>query len=248
MYIGWGNHVNKVILDSTTVSVGNGAFVEDSIETGGIKKRRMINANPVDKYKVKMAFDFVEKDANGYTELERFYAWYKYTHKYGTNPFKFPAILINSNRQSGFSTEDTNYIAQRIINGDTSAKMPDNEYYVITSALEGAKSGHSLEIDMDWESYPTSVFTVPEGQSEVDHIEAENGWVDVILTSEPASEPIETTFDVYCSKDGGTETQETITASIYDGIVTVRLYFEEKDVAGIYTIRVEDKTSSFEVV
>ena len=141
MYIGWATNVNKEIIDSTTISVGNGATVEDSIETGGQKKKRLVSANPPDKYNVTMAFNCVEKGNDGLTELERFYAWYKYQHRYGVNPFIFPAILINSNRQQGMSQEDVDYIVSRIAHGDPTAKLPDNEYYIITSAIEGSKSG-----------------------------------------------------------------------------------------------------------
>ena len=145
---------------------------------GGQKKKRLVSANPPDKYNVTMAFNCVEKGNDGLTELERFYAWYKYQHRYGVNPFIFPAILINSNRQQGMSQEDVDYIVSRIAHGDPTAKLPDNEYYIITSAIEGSKSGNHLEISMTWETYATGAFTIPEDASEVDHIIAQNGYVE----------------------------------------------------------------------
>ena len=148
MYIGWATNVNKDILDSTPITVGEGATVKDNLEAGGPPKERVTNANPPDKYKVTMNFDCVTKGSDGLTELERFWVWYKYRHCYGTNPFLFPAILINSNRQTGYSQEDIEYITQRIVHGDPTAKLPDNEYYKISSAVEGSKSGNDLQVSM----------------------------------------------------------------------------------------------------
>ena len=243
MYIGWATNVNKEIIDSTTISVGNGATVEDSIETGGQKKKRLICANPPDKYNVTMAFNFVEKGNDGLTELERFYAWYKWQHCYGVNPFVFPAILINSNRQLGMSQEDVDYILSRIAHGDTSAKLPDNEYYIITSAVEGSKSGNALQLTMTWETYATGVLSIAEDTSEVDRISAENGFVDVYLTSTPSSEP---TVDTWVLKINN----NVITPAycVFDGDVKARLYFTPETTAGTYTVEIEGKTDTFIVV
>ena len=256
MYIGWANNVNKEILDSTTISVGNGAAVEDSLESGGQKKRRLVSANPPDKYSITMAFNCVEKNYtpsgatvnDNLTELERFYAWYKYVHCYGTNPFIFPAILINSNRMNGESQESIEHIIERIRNGDPTAKLPDNEYYIITSAVEGAKSGHHLQITMTWETYATGAYTIPDEQSEIDHIEAENGCVTVTLDSIPQTEPTINTWQLKISKDSGTATTQTITAFTYDGLVTAKLYFTPKTSAGSYVAYIGDIASNAFVV
>jgi hypothetical protein len=160
MYISWPNNVNKIIIDSTSITVGENATVEDSLEAGGQKKKRLVSANPPDKYNVTMNFDCVTKGQDGYTELERFYIWYKHIHCYGVNPFEFPAMLINSNRLTGESQEDTEYIVKRIANHDPTAKLPDNEHYIITSAVEGSKSGNDQQVTMTWETYATDAFTV----------------------------------------------------------------------------------------
>ena len=243
MYIGWASNVNKIIEDSTPVTVGSGATVEDTVEAGGLKKRRVVNANPADIYNVSMSFDFVEEDSNGLTELERFYSWYKYQHCYGTNPFNFPAILINSNRQKGASQEEIEHIIQRIINGDSTAKMPDEEHYVITSAVEGSKSGTSLQIKMTWETYATGSFTIPTDVSEVDHITAQNGYVDITLTSEPPYEPTTSTYSLKINT-----VPVTPLASTYNGDLTVRYYFTPITIPGTYIAAIGDKTSTFVVV
>ena len=256
MYIGWANNVNKEILDSTTVSVGNGAAVEDSLESGGQKKRRAISANPADKYNVTMAFNCVDKNwtpnsvqiNDGLTELERFYAWYKHVHCFGTNPFIFPAILINSNRKYGEAQEDVEHIIRRIENGDPTARLPDNEYYIITSAVEGSKSGHHQEITMTWETYATGVYTIPDEVSEIQSVEAENGCVTVTLTSVPQTEPTIDTWNLTISANGGTAVEETKIAFSFDGNVTAKIYFTPKTESGTYQAFVENVSSNIFVV
>lgn len=242
MYIGWPVNVNKTIIDSTSVTVGESATVTDSLETGGQKKRRLVSANPPDKYSVTMAFDFVEEDTNGLTELERFYSWLKYEHCYGVNPFEFPAILINSNRQEGESQESIEHIIQRIANGDASARLPDKEYYAITSAVEGSKSGHSLEMKMTWETYATGAFSIPNNNIEVDHITASNGYVDIVQTATPTSEPTTATWSMKINN-----VTEAVTACVFDGNVTTRYYFTPKTTAGSYVVTISGKSSTFTV-
>ena len=253
-YIGWANNVNKLILDSTTVTVGDGATVKDALETGGLKKSRLACASPADKYSVEMAFSFADesRDASGFTELERFYRWFKYEHRYGVNPFKFPAILINSNRVAGYSDEERGYIASTKNNREhrediTKDDIPDYEYYVITSAVEGSKRGLALSIKMTWETRATASFIVPATPVTIDHIEADNGCVQVTLSAPPASEPVETDFTLLIAPPNGGYAAEAITACVYDGELSVRLYFEEKTAVGVYAVKVNGSVSSFEV-
>ncbi len=242
MYIGWATNVNKDILDSTGITVGEGATVEDSLETGGQKKKRLVRATPSDKYSVTQKFNCIEKGADGYTEVERFWAWYKYVHCYGVNPFSFPAILINSNRQNGSSQEEYENILARIANGDPTAKLPDNEYYVITSAAEGNKVGNDIEIKMTWETYATGAFTIPDEIVDVDHLLAYNGYVDIVLTGTPATEPTSVTWPMTING-----VSENVTLCVFDGSVTVRYYFAEKTVPGTYTVTIAGKSKNFVV-
>lgn len=255
-YIGWATNVNKIILDSTNITVGNGAIVSDTLESGGQKKSRLISANPPDKYQVTMSFNCDDKDVDhdgnyvgdGLTEYERFMAWFKYRHCYGANPFQFPAILINSNQNRTASTEETEHIIHRIENGDTTAKLPDLEYYIITSSVEGNKEGHDQKVTMTWETYATGAYTIPDDEASVKSIVAENGYVDVVLTSTPREEPTTTTWNLLIAAPGSQFTQETVLFCVFDGDVTVRLYFEKKtSPIGIYVVKIDDKTSSFEV-
>ena len=231
MYIGWPTNVNKIILDSTTVTVGENAVITDSMETGGIKKRRLKCANPPDKFQVTMEFDFSKKDSNGLTELDRFYTWYKWVHEYGINPFEFPAILINSNRQEGY--------AQSEISSDN---VPDYEHYIITSAIEGNKSGLSQQIKMTWETFSTDVISIPEETPTISRIEAENGCVKVIYTATPSTEP---TSQSYTLKINTVDT--LINASVFDGDVTAYVYFPLIATPGTYVAEINSFEDTFVV-
>ena len=230
-YIGWPVGVNKIILDSTNVVVGENATIQDSLESGGQKKTRVKCANPPDKYQVTMAFDFVEKDNNGLTELDKFYIWYKWYHCYGSNPFQFPAILLNSNRQESYSTEEVSH-----------GMVPDLEYYTISSAVNGRKSGLSQEVEMTWETYATGVITIEDEEAAIDHIVATNGYVDLVFNQRLLVEPTTSTYTV--SINGSVE---PITGTVYDGDTVVRYFFTPKTVTGIYTVVVGDKTAVFGV-
>ncbi len=248
MYIGWPTNVNKIIRDSTTVTVGNGAAVQDTIEAGGQKKSRLVSANPPDKFSVHMDFSFSDesRDENGLTEIERFYSWYKWQHRYGVNPFKFPAILINSNRQKGYSQEERGYLAEQKNNKEnprdryTADDIPDYEYYVITSMSEGAKSGTDLSVSMTWETYATGVLTIPEDESAIDHISPMDGFVDVTLTLTPLSEPTSDTWEVFVDNE-----KINIISYLFDGDVTVRLFFEKFADGNRHTLRIGDYEEFF---
>lgn len=255
MYIGWATNINKEILDSTSVTVGENATVTDNLESGGQKKSRLASANVPDKFNVTMAFSFDDesKDANGYTELERFWIWYKYRHCYGVNPFKFNAILINSNRQNGDSVESRTHSANAYNNQQSpstplsESDIPDFEYYRITSAVEGSKSGNCLLITMTWETAATGSYTIPDEESSIDYIDAENGYVDVILTSTPDTEPIPTTWTVQIKQGESSYSDLAITNCVFDGDLTARLYFTERTIEGVYTVKIDTETSVFVV-
>ena len=250
-YTGWPTNVNKLILDSTSVTVGEGAVITDSLETGGQKKSRLARANPSDKYQVTMTFSFDEesKDENGQTELDRFWSWLKWKHCYGTNPFKFPAILLNSNRQRGWSQEERGYIANQMNNQGldvTPDDIPDYEYYCITSAAEGTKSGTHCQITMTWETYATGVISVPDETATVDDISATNGYVDVFFTETPQTEPDNNSFTLYID-----DVETATTAYVFDGDVTLRLFFEPltPDPQTVtHTAKILNKTSRFDVL
>lgn len=243
-YCGWSTYCNKFILDASSVSVGEGAVVQDSIENGGLKKSRLTCSNPPDKYSIVMYFNCVDKKDNGYTELENFYKWYKFVHKFGTVPFQFPAILLNSNRTEGLSQEEIRYKQARDRNF-----VPDTEYYCITSAVEGSKSGLGQEIKMTWETYAINTIQVETEEVVIDHIHAENGYVDVILTDTPETEPDSSTWNVFIKSSLSDEwVPLTITNCFFDGDTTATLYFTPVTEPGEYMVKIGNVQPSIFVV
>ena len=243
-YCSWDTDVNKDIIDSTSVTVGEKATVTDEIESGGLSKKRLTCSNPPDQFSVTMEFDFVKPKRNGYTELDLFYIWYKNQHKFGTVPFMFPAILLNSNRQKGLSQEDLKYIIEgKIERGEpvNEADIVKHEYYCITSQTEGSKSGNSQQIKMTWETYATGIIQIDDTSAVIDHIEADNGSVEVILTEKPDYEPQLSTWTVLCTN---VNTQETSTLNItnifFDGEQTAILFFDkfEPETTTTYSISI----------
>lgn len=247
-YCNWAYGVNKRILDSTSLTVGDGAVVQDSLESGGLKKSRLACSNPPDKFAVTMDFDSVEPVYNGYTELELFWIWYKNVHKFGTVPFEFPAILINSNRMKGNSQEELSHIIRRIENNDETAVMPDTEYYCITSALSSQKSGYSQRISMTWETYATGSIQIDTEEAEIERLEAENGVLKVVLTDVPSplNIPNAGTWTVEISSAGSENSPLEIISSYYDGDNCVYLLFNKLEI-GTYNISIDDKSTELEV-
>lgn len=238
--IGWATNVNQIILDSTTVTVGDGATVSDTIESSGQKRFRLVCSNPPDKYSVKMAFDCMTEDSSGLTELERFYKWLKNSHCFGVNPFQFPAILINSNRKRNYLEHDSqdDYEGKSLFYN----KKTDYEYYRITSSAEAQKSGNSMELSMTWETYSTGYIKGESADSEIDHIEAANGCVSVTYKNSLSTYPVSSDFSLYINSFA-----TTITRITYDGETMVYLYFSKKTDSGEYTAVLGDFSSTFTV-
>lgn len=228
-YVGWAVDVNKIILDSASINIGDGATVSDNLETGGKTLSRLSCFNPPDKFSVEMDFDWVKKDTNGLTEKDRFFNWYKYTLKYSANSFQFPSILLNSNNSTGEDTEQVSY-----------KKDTSYEWYRITSAVGGNKSGNSIKLKMTWITDSVGIIEIPAKAKSVDHIESHNGYIDIILLSKPDTEP--TTNDFGLDIDG---TSEAITHFIFDGSKLFRIYFTSKTVTGTYSTKIWSSTYSF---
>lgn len=190
-YIGWANNVNKKILDSTGVTVGEGAAVTTKVEKGR-KRTRLSMSNAPDKFSVTMSFCYLnnkrynsvtkqyEDCENELSELDRFYTWLKYYHKFGTNPFQFPSIIISSHQKE--------------------AGRDTTEWYKITSATQGKKSGEHMSITMTWETDINGIINVVNPDKAVSDIIVEGivgttGRVKLLFDEIPVLEP--TTEDYY---------------------------------------------------
>lgn len=201
-YCAWPNYVNRVIIDSTNVTVGDGAVIADAIEGSPKSRRRLTVANPPDKYSVTMHFDCYERmthypdgrevlptDPNyNTTEKDRFFKWFKGVHKFGTVPVEFPSILWNSNYDSkGYITEED---AQ-------TGNLPYNEHYIITSPVEGSKHGNSIAVTMSWETFSTGVYEIPVPEkSVIDDCRIESGYAVFNLSAIAEANPVSNWFEV----------------------------------------------------
>lgn len=178
--ISWRTDINTKILDSTTISIGEGAWAEDSSENG-YKQRRaksLVNSN---KFQVTMDFNWLEKDAEGNSEFDRFCNWYKFRHQYGANPFYFESIeRFNINGP--------------VVGSDGNPIMCQ---YRITSAPNFQKSGFCMRCSMTWEEVYRGTILAQRPIFQPDHISAERGKIYVVFTDIPAEYPNPETFLFY---------------------------------------------------
>ena len=187
--IGWATGVNKKVLDSTSITVGDKAYVEDSGDTSSFSERRLTSLYSPDSYNVVMEFDWLTKDENGKSELDRFVDWYKYRHKRGVNPFEFPAIS-NFNILGSIKTC----------------------YYRITSSLSMQKSGYCMKVTMTWQEYYSGVIEVPDVDVSVNSVEIYVGdsqcKAHITFSQSFDTEPTEGSYPLFISSTPVTGTTE----------------------------------------
>lgn len=214
-YIGWSSHCNRVILDSTSITIGENATRNSELEQGG-KRTALKSLFVPDKYSVTMEFEWDKKDEYGKSEVQYFYEWFKYKHKYGTVPFEFPKILYSP------STGIKSY--------DDSNAYGAVEYYKITSAAEGKKSGSKIQITMTWETVYGGAITIAESEPKVNFIEATSKYIDIYYSAMGDIIPVLQDFKVFVD---GSEVEKT--GIYYDGFKTVRIYFNYNSTAVVGT-------------
>lgn len=232
-YIGWPIGVNKVILDSTTISIGDGAVRTDELENGH-KQSELKSAYVPEKYPIKMTFNWVKPVGNtGKTEYQLFTEWYKYKHKCGVIPFEFPKILYSSN--TGVMIYDA-----------PTASVQYTEYYKITSVTEGSKSGEDVSVSMTWETVYGGTVSIPTPEPEVNGISAHSNYLDVFFSEVSDTAPTSSHISVY-RKTTGSYSQVTVTGFVFDGTSTARLYYDEFE-SGTFSIAIDDYSGYSETV
>lgn len=226
-YIGWPVGVNQIILESTTISIGEGALRTDELENG---HKQSVQKSPYvpEKYQVKMSFDWVnEVGTTGKTEYQLFIDWYKYRHKCGSIPFEFPEILYSTNL--GIPVLDTHNEVQY------------TEYYKITSAAEGVKSGEHVEVTMTWEAVYTGAVTIPTPTPAVEDIEAHKLYTDVNFSAISDTAPVASMFTVYSRANSSASwSSVTVIGFLFDGTSTARIYTEQLTAGHQLTIAISN--------
>ena len=186
--IGWPMGVNKKILDSTSITVGEKGYSEDAGDAGVFSERRLNSLYAPDTYPVSMDFNWLEKDENGKSELDRFVDWYKYRHKRGVKPFEFPAIS-NFNIRGSIKTC----------------------YYKIISAPTMQKSGFCMRVSMQWTEVYRGLIEIPDAIVSVNTVEVKVGQLKckakITFTKSFDTEPREGAYPLFISaKPLGQET------------------------------------------
>lgn len=226
-YIGWPVRVNQIILDSTTVSIGDNALKTDELENGHKQSTQRSPYLP-EKYSVKMSFDWVNPVGNtGKTEYQLFTEWYKYQHKCGSIPFEFPKILYSTNL--GIPVMDAHQNVQY------------TEYYKITSATEGSKSGEHVAVSMTWESVYTGAVTISQETPAVASLTAKQTYLDVNFSQVANTAPTSSMFSVYTrAGTSGSWTSVPVTGFVFDGTSVARLYYAQQTLGYQMTISISN--------
>ena len=224
-YIGWPVGVKRVILDSTTLTFGENALKKDELESGGKRTRQKGNYVP-DTYSVTMSFDwlhhvFINGVDTGKTEFQLFMEWYEYRHKYGEVPFEFPSIIYSKN--TGILIYDT-----------VDKGIKSVEFYRITSAVQGAKSGEHVQVTMTWETVYGGTVSIATSLPAVVGISATKKFVDVLFSDVSETAPVSSQFTVYLGDNVLTKT-----GFYYDNEKTIRIYYDEIQ-SGIVSIAIAD--------
>lgn len=204
-YIGWATNVNRIILDSTTITLGDKATITDELNSG-LKRTRLKGPFCPDIYQVTMDFDWVTVGSDGLTEIQRFYEWYKFKHKYGTVPFEFPKIIYS--HETGVASSS---YGSRV------------EYYKITSAVEAKKYGTSQRVTMTWETVYAGVISIQEQPAEVSNLECTSNYVDINFSYIGDTAPLSSDFEI---KLNGSVLSDF--GFYYDNSLKVRIYFPQQ--------------------
>lgn len=210
MKIGWPANVNKIIIDSTTLTMGEGA-VENELENGKFETWLKSSCVP-DTINVTMDFDFFELDEYGLSEFDRFRRWFKYSHKCGTVPFEFPTIYNTDENNKKFST------------------------YRIKGTPSFSKRGLCNRTTMTWIEEFNGTIEIPKTSLKLEEIYAENGTITLLLASSLLEDLTTNTFDIEIKKDGEVIPFEITNIEIDRNVATYN--FEPFTEEGTYTVSV----------
>lgn len=215
-YIGWNPKVNKIILDSSTISVGKDATKSDNQQ--GKKRSILAEAFTPDEFSIEMDFNWVTPITDdGKTEYQLFLDWYRYEHKYGTVPFEFPQILYSG------------YTGILIYDEDKPIKT---EYYKIVNGLDCSKNGFDVRVKMTWKNVYSGVVIIPESTPKINGItDVTEDYIDISFESIGNTEPTSSDFTVISSRDNVL----TIAGLCFSSNLA-RIYFQRKLSEGIHQI------------
>lgn len=215
MNIGWALNVNKDVIDSTTLDLGEGV-IETETETGKVDTYLKSSCVP-EVINITMDFDFFEKDENGLTEFDRFCRWFKYEHKYGSVPFEFPTIYRTGE--------------------DALKKL---SVYRIKKSPTFSKRGYQQRASMVWEEVFKEMISIPDSVVLIQGGYVENGKLHIELNEPLNKSPATGMFDITFYKNEAV-VSNSISDVTADG-ASLDFYFNELP-AGRYQIYVSDENN-----
>lgn len=218
MKIGWPTNVNKIIIDSTTITAGE-ALVVNETQTG-VDDISLKSSFVPDVINVTMDFDFAEKDANGLSEYDGFMIWYKFVHKRGTIPFEFPTI-------AKYGKEELSELST----------------YKITTPPQQNKRGLAFRVTMTWKEDFKEIVKVKTQEPAIQGMYADNGYILIDYTTTPDVIPPTDKYSFTVFYQGG-QSSLKITNVEVDGDF-VYFYFSKKG-TGDYTIRMIENGKTYE--
>ena len=205
--------------------MGENALKTDELENGHKRSIKRGAFNP-DKFNVVMRFDWTETvTGTDKNEFQLFQDWYKYRLKYGSVPFEFPKIL--------YSPDTGIYVNDSLDNGNMLC-----EYYKITSAVPGQKSGNDVEVNMTWETVYGGTVNIETPLPAIVGIEAHYTYVDIYFSEVSDTAPTHDNFILWLN-----DQIVTPVGFCYDGSLTARIYYQQiphgtatiqADYAGLY--------------
>ena len=220
--VGWATNVNKIIIDQTSLTVGEGGFLENKNESG-YEERSLTSLASPDTFNVVMDFDWYKEDKNGLTEFDRFKKWYKFVHQRGTNPFEFPSITKEN------------------VMGKTKTCL-----YKIISSFNGTKSGYSQRVTMTWKEVFNGVISIPDIPSKLASIYPEKNIIHLIYDGPLETQPLLQDISASYSKDGKTWSDLEAEEIIAFGDRDFGFTFKELE-KGNYIIKVNGITNTLVV-
>ena len=222
--ITWATGVNKTILESSSILVGENATLQEETLSG--KKISILKGSFVPtKYSIEMEFDWEKPVRDGKTEYQLFLEWYEYRHKFGTVPFIFPKIIYSP--KTGIKIEDENTLCEY-------------EYYKIEGPIDGAKYGNSVKVKMTWKSVYTGIISIADPISVMNGIlKVTKDYVEVSFSTDSDIEPILSDFSLIIDY-----TTADIGGFVFDSFEG-RLYFATPLSSGHHRVVVEYKNDSF---
>lgn len=222
--ITWATGVNKTILESSSILVGENATIQEETLSG--KKITILKGSFVPKkYSIEMDFDWEKPIRGSKTEYQLFLEWYEYRHKFGTVPFIFPKIIYSP--RTGIKIEDEN-------------SPCEYEYYKIEGSIDGVKHGSSVKVKMTWKEVYSGILSVADPVSMMNGIlKVTKNYVEVSFSTESDVEPFQSDFSLII--DNATADIGGFAFDSFEG----RLYFVSPLLSGKHRVHVQYKEDSF---